>query len=106
MADVSSVLSLRAIAIARKPASVSLRVIPRPIPRLPPVTTTLRMEADELPGICDRQGGNEIDGGGDLMRWQNLAAMAQDIDAKGAAGGLRRILQNHFGDDQRTGDGI
>src|SRR6202789_3177141 len=79
IADASSLLSLRAIAIARNPVSVSRRAIPKPIPRLPPVTITLRMPADEFPGLSDRQGGNEIDCRRDLMGRKCLTTEPQDI---------------------------
>src|ERR1700679_309025 len=79
MAAVSSALSFRAIAIARKPASASLQAIPSPNPRLPPVTITLRMVTDELSCLRNRQCRNEIDGGRDLVRGELLAAELEDV---------------------------
>src|SRR5271163_4687556 len=92
--------------MARKPASVSPRAIPRPIPRLPPVTTTLRMEADELPCISHRQGGNKINCSRDLVRRQGFTAKPQNIDTNIAAASFRRALQDHIGYHQRASDGI
>src|ERR1700722_10286415 len=109
MAAVSSALSFRAIAIARKPASASLQAIPSPNPRLPPVTITLRMVTDELSCLRNRQCRNEIDGGRDLVRGKFLAAEVQDVlpclpVVSVFVVGLS--LQNDIRNYKSTGDGI
>src|SRR2546421_3285506 len=50
MAQRSSSLSVRAMAIARYPPAASVVAIASPIPRLPPVTTTLRIGTHQFPG--------------------------------------------------------
>src|SRR5580698_295962 len=109
IAAVSSGLSFRAIAIARKPASANLQAIPNPNPRLPPVTITLRMVTDELSSLSDRQRGNEVDDGRDLVRGEFLTAEQQD-----GLPYLRFVLalvvrfriQHNISNHQCAGDGI
>ena len=53
MASCNSGLSLRARAITRYPAFAKQRTMPSPMPRLPPVTMTLRMPAYQLSCVRD-----------------------------------------------------
>src|ERR1700722_142932 len=101
MAAVSSALSFRAIAIARKPASASLQAIPSPNPRLPPVTITLRMVTDELSSLGDGQSSSEIDDCWNLVRGKLLTAQRQDlllyspvVDVPGSGLGVQNNISN------------
>src|SRR5207247_2706810 len=73
IADVSWGLSFRATAMTRYPAAVSRRAMPRPRPRLPPVTRTLRMLTHHLAGPRNTQEPHEADRGRHLVSRQRVA---------------------------------
>ena len=78
-ADVSSLAFLArdrdgTVALAGEPARD-----PQTQSRLPPVTITLRMAANQFSGLSNRQGRNEIDHGRDFVRGKLLTAELQDI---------------------------
>src|SRR5690349_11036007 len=60
-AAVSSSLSRRAAAMTLKPAPARRFAIARPMPRLPPVTRTLRIRARQLAGRGDVERVDEAD---------------------------------------------
>src|SRR5262249_47431501 len=83
-----------------------LRTTHRPSPRLPPVTTTLRMTSQFASGT-DIQVINEPDCRRNLMLSQSIAADLQDLplefggrDRRTAAVWL--YFENHVSDDDRT----
>src|SRR2546421_3625176 len=78
------------------------RTIPRPRPRLPPVTTTLRMLANQLAGRADVERRHESNRGGHLVGGQSLVAEAEDV---GLVVRRRFAVDDDVGDDQRPGDG-
>src|SRR5262249_16503371 len=75
----NSSLSRRATAIALKPAFASLSAIASPMPRLPPVTRTLRIGARQLSGRRHVQRLDEADHRRYLVRSQRGAAIGQDL---------------------------
>src|ERR1700742_2507943 len=77
----SSSLSRRATAMTLKPAPASLRAIDRPMPRLPPVTRTLRICSRELARGRDIQRLDETDHRRHLVGRQRRAAIAEDLVA-------------------------
>src|SRR5580704_4892692 len=85
MTDLSSAPSERASATTRKPSRASLRAMARPIPRLPPVTRTLRTGALQLAAGGHGQRRHEPDAGRRLVRRKLAAAGGEDL-------GLERIL--------------
>src|SRR5262249_27252423 len=70
----SSGLSLRAIAITLWLDLHGRRTMPRPMPRLPPVTMTLPMTAYQLSCVRDGQRGDKADCRRHLVRRQRLTA--------------------------------
>src|SRR4051812_19842518 len=75
----SALVSFRAIAMARYPELASRRTIARPRPRLPPVTTTLRIAPRELAALRDRQRRDEADRGRNLVPRQSFTAEMHDL---------------------------
>src|SRR5262245_45462498 len=113
IAELSSSVFVRAMATTWYPTSVSLRAIPRPNPRLPPVTITLRMVTCHLTRGIDGQNGNEVERYRNLVPRQGVAAEPQDLV-------LQRLIlafhnspvrcvcismQHHIGDDKRARNG-
>src|SRR5580704_16226544 len=84
------------------------RTIPRPRPRLPPVTITLRM-ASHLAGGGNLERGNEPDRRRDLVRGQGVVTelkdLALEVDNLAASGGIGLAFQDDVGGDQRSDDG-
>src|SRR5579884_1224684 len=77
--------------------------MPRPRPRLPPVTITLRIGTHQLSGFGDGQRRNKVDRGGHFVGRQTLSAEQQDVFLKAASGmlpGLRRGVQNDIGNHE------
>src|SRR5579863_8104974 len=77
IAGSSSAPSDRASATTRYPSRASLRPMARPIPRLPPVTSTLRTGALQLAAGGHGQSRYEAEPGRDLVRRQIAAAGRQ-----------------------------
>src|SRR5262245_25940613 len=77
--DANSSFMRRAIATTWYPSSVSLRTIPRPIPRLPPVTITLRIITNQFACSGNFQRGDATDRNRDLVCGQALAAGLDDL---------------------------
>src|SRR5436309_1768627 len=81
--------------------------MPSPRPRLPPVTTTLRITADQLAGAVHAEPGDEVDRRGNLVPRQRLATVPQQLlldvrrDAVRAVGGR---LELDIGDHEGAGD--
>src|SRR5580704_12443953 len=97
----SSELSLRASATTWHPVFARRRTIPRPMPRLPPVTMTLRMTAYQLSSLRDVYRGNKADRRRHLMRRQRLAAELLDGQLQFA----RLItLERRWGFEQHIGN--
>src|SRR2546421_2273648 len=104
MAQRSSSLSVRAMAIARYPAAASVVAIASPIPRLPPVTTTLRIGTHQFPGRGNLQCRHDANAHRYLVRRQVTTARLQNL-ALHQLLGLRsggRALDEH---DLRRHDG-
>src|SRR3984957_8173295 len=102
-------VGLRAIAIARKPVSANRWTMPRPSPRLPPVTMTLRMGADQLSRFCHREVRHKIDRGWNLVLCQFAAAKLKDLALQHghvAIGRLWRRLQHHIRHHQSADDRV
>src|SRR5436190_3403883 len=78
------------------------RTMPRPRPRLPPVTMTLRMLANQLSGRADVQRRHESNRRGHLVGGEPLVAEAEDV---GLVGRRRLAVEDDVGDDQGSGDG-
>src|SRR2546425_11085092 len=76
-------LILRATATARYPSAVSLRTIPRPSPRLPPVTMTLCMMASEFPCRGNLERGDEAERRRHLVGREGRAAGLRDLELEG-----------------------
>src|SRR5438477_13206956 len=100
----------RATATVRYPSAASLRTIPRPNPRLPPVTTTLRMMTSQFARSSNLQRRQETDRRRNLVcgevlvtDLQDFALEVRDLTARTALAGFS--VQNDVGDDQRTRDG-
>src|ERR1043166_6766197 len=107
----SSSLILRAIAMTQYPHSASLRAMPSPRPRLPPVTTILRMVAHQLAGLGDVEGRHEADRGRHLVLGKIGAARLHDLafELGGAVRGClagRRRAQQDIRHDNLAGDRI
>src|SRR5262245_56782985 len=103
----NSGLSLRARAVTRQPDFDRRRTMLSPMPRLPPVTMTLRMRSNQLSRLRDGEGGDEADRCRDLVRRQRLAAETLDDLSQIArliAFGQRRIARNHVRRHERSGD--
>src|SRR5437879_13463082 len=103
-------LILRATATARCPSAVSLRTMPRPSPRLPPVTMTLCMMASEFPCRGNLERGDEADRRRNLVGrearvtdLQDLALEVLDLTARAARSGVS--LQHHIGGAERARNG-
>src|SRR5690242_2678162 len=84
--------------------------MPRPSPRLPPVTRTLRM-ARELAAVCHREGRHERDRDGDFELRQILAAERKDLSldfrlARVGAVADERLREDDLGDNDGPGDRI
>src|SRR5437899_3741145 len=79
IADASWSVIVRASAIARYPAAASRRAIPRPSPRLAPVTRTLRMVARQLAALRNRKARHERDRDRDLVLRQAVTAEPEDL---------------------------
>src|SRR5437763_3249858 len=82
--------------------------MPRPRPRLPPVTSTLCMTTSELPRGRQVQRGHETDRRGDLVCRESLTTHLQDfpfeVGSLPAAGGwISVVFQDYVSRDQRTG---
>src|ERR1700675_1660794 len=100
----------RGTATASEHSEVRLRTILRPKPRLPPVTTTLRIMASQLAGRSNLQRRDESDRRGNLVCRQALVTDLQDLalDVRGLTLWTARVglsLQHDVGDDQRARDG-
>src|SRR5438128_3781948 len=81
--------------------------MPSPRPRVPPVTTTLRITTDQLAGAVHAEAGDEVDCRGNLVPRQRLATMPQQLflDLGHAAGrALGDRLELDVRDDERAGD--
>src|SRR5271170_25318 len=81
--------------MTRNPVSASLRAIPRPKPRLPPVTITLRMATDQLSGFGHSQVSHDIDHRWNFVRRERLAAKQQDLvleSRNGVSGGAKACV--------------
>src|SRR5204863_2475743 len=78
------------------------RTMPRPRPRLPPVTMTLRMLANQLSGRADVERRHESNRRGHLVGGEPLVAEPEDV---GLVGRRRLAVDDDVGDDQRSGDG-
>src|SRR2546430_3123751 len=78
------------------------RTMPKPRPRLPPVTMTLRMLANQLSGRADVERRHESNRRGHLVGGEPLVAEAEDV---GLVGRRRLAVDDDVGDDQRSGDG-
>ncbi len=77
--------SCRATAMTDSPAAASLRAMPRPRPRLPPVTTTLRIGARaSLPVAATASAGTKRIAAGTLCCGQVVAAELQDLALEAA----------------------
>src|SRR2546426_1840525 len=87
--------------MAQYPSQISRRTIPRPRPRLPPVTMTLRM-AGQLAGGGDLEGTNKTDRRRNLVGGQRVVADLKDLALDVRAAGL--CVQDDVGGDERTGD--
>src|SRR5207244_8366399 len=88
---------------------MSRRTIPRPRPRLPPVTMTLR-RTGQLAGDGNLERRNETDGRRNLVGGQVIATELEDLtlEVHHLAPGTARVgisLQDDVGDDERTGNG-
>src|ERR1700739_2935461 len=90
--------------MTRYPARFNLRAIPSPRPRLPPVTTTLRITTYHLPRFSNRERGNKIDRSWDLIRGESFTTEQDDIISKFTNISLLRLRrsQNHIGNYQRA----
>src|SRR6266480_4742657 len=109
IADVSGSLSLRATAMARYPAAASLRTMPRPSPRLAPVTRTLRIPAHDLACRGNRQRSNKVDRRRNLVPGKCRATVLEDRVLECLAACVRGAgfsVQNHVRDDERARDGV
>src|SRR5437762_876537 len=97
------------MAMARYPAPASRRTMPRPRPRLPPVTMTLRSMARDLARRRDGERRDEGDRRGHLVAGKLAETELQEL-----VGELRTLTvrgvdlrsQHHVGDHERAGDGI
>src|SRR6267143_1406726 len=108
-AERSGSLSFRATAMARYPAAASLRAMPRPSPRLPPVTRTLRIPAHDLTCRGNGQGRNKVDRRRDLVPGKRRAAVLEDRVLESLAArvcGAGFSVQHHVSDDERSHDGV
>src|SRR5882724_6445919 len=103
-AERSGSLSFRATAMARYPAAASLRAMPRPSPRLPPVTRTLRIPAHDLTCRGNGQGRNKVDRRRDLVPGKRRAAVLESLAASVRGAGFS--VQHHVSDDERSHDGV
>src|SRR3989442_4888293 len=88
---------------------MSRRTIPRPRPRLPPVTITLRMTR-QLPGGGHLERGNETDRRWNLVGRQPVVADLKDLapevhDPAARTARIGLCLQDDVCGDERTGDG-
>src|ERR1700704_5317706 len=109
IAELSGSLSLRATAMARYPAAASLRTMPRPSPRLPPVTRTLRISAHDLACRSNGQRRNKVDRRRDLVPGKCCATVLKDRVLESLAASVRGAgfsVQNHVSDDERAHDGV
>src|SRR5581483_8044081 len=100
----NSALSRRATAMTLKPDAASFRAMASPMPRLPPVTRTLRIGSHELARGRHVEGLDEADHRGNLVRGQRCATIGQDLvtDVLGPRGGPGG--QDHVGDHDRAGN--
>src|SRR6185295_7423512 len=91
--------------MAQYPSQTSRRTIPRPRPRLPPVTITLRMTG-QLAGGGDLERRNESDRRGNLVGGQMAVTDLKDLapDVHVCAARACVIAQDDVGGDERTGD--
>src|SRR5262249_3796211 len=88
---------------------MSLRAMARPRPRLPPVTTTLRMMPRKLAGLGDIEGGNEADHGRHLVLGETGAAALHDLpfERSGAlACGILLATQQNVGNHDFASDRV
>src|SRR2546427_2051018 len=102
IAVVSWLVSLRATATTRYPACVSLRTMPKPKPRLPPVTMTLRIVTCHLTCRRDIQSRHKIQHRRHLVPRERFAANLQDLVLQFGsveAGRIVVVLQNDIGND-------
>src|SRR5712691_13228853 len=113
IAALSSSVLVRAMATTWYPTAVSLRAIPRPNPRLPPVTMTLRMLTGHLPRRIDGQNRNEVERYRHLVPRQCVAAEPEDLVLQQRIPAfhnppvhcVRIAVQHHIGNDERTRNG-
>src|SRR5437016_2301176 len=68
--------------MTRYPTAMSRPVMPRPSPRLPPVTITSRMLTRQFSGSIDREGGNDVDCRRDFMPGKHVVTELQDVALK------------------------
>src|SRR5215471_16071909 len=81
--------------------------MPSPSPRLPPVTTTLRIVPDQLAGLGDVEMGYEADHGWDLMLGERLTANLEDLALQLLARPRPfRLVEKHVGNDDGAGKRI
>src|SRR5207302_9523760 len=109
IAELSGPLSLRATAMQRYPAAASLRTMPRPSPRLAPVTRTLRIPAHDLSCRGNRQRRNKVDRRRHLVPGKRCATVLKDRVLESLAASVRSAGfsdQNHVSDDERARDGV
>src|SRR2546426_10808221 len=105
IADVSWLVSFRAIAMTRYPAPVSLRAMAMPSPRLPPVTITFRIATHHFACRSDGQGRNEVDRHRNLVPRKRFVAELQNLMLDFCNPSVRWVglcFQNYVGDDERT----
>src|SRR5579872_1439208 len=76
-----------------------------PIPRLPPVTRTLRMMARHFACRGDSQLGNDVNGCWNFMPGKRISANLQDLPLQFGCLGSRVSLDHYVSDDQGTGNG-
>src|ERR1700749_2473874 len=100
----NSSLSRRATAMTLKPAPASRRPIASPMPRLPPVTRTLRIGTRELARGRHVERFDEANYRWHLVRGQRCAAIGQDLvaDLLGAIGAA--CGEDDVGDHDCAGD--
>src|SRR5438093_6505117 len=95
--------------MARYPAAASLRTMPRPSPRLPPVTRTLRIPAHDLTCRGNGQGRNKVDRRRHLVPGKRRATVLEDRVLESLAAPARGAgfsVQYHVSDDERPHDGV
>src|SRR5262249_24497372 len=88
----------------RYPASTSLREMPRPKPRLPPVTMILRIVAHYLSSRTDGESRDKVQRRRNHVTRESLPAEPQNLilEFTTLLISVHVSVQNHIGHDQRT----